>query len=401
MAGSFQFDMDLDGRKLIGESELQMGGGNFIANFDTTAHLNWVTHFHGKANEHVDAMSIGPNNTIVFTGYFRDLDAGCGRLRSKHFDDILLGTLSADGRCVWTRGYGSTDNDSGNALAVDRLGNMTVFGSFKSGTNFGGGPLTTIGYAGLFAASFTSDGKHRWSRSLWGHPLVNPKAAAVDEAGQVYVTLWFQDTIDIGDGPRKSQGKSDILLAALSPDGRLQWSLSVGGAESDYANGLYVDPHTGDILLAGSFQQSVDIGGDHLTSAGGADAFVARFDKGGKVKWARSLGSPEHDGLQHLALDAAGNIYALGYHTAPLTYGESHLQHLGRSDLLLVSMGPDGSPRWAMSLGGPQYDASTGVLVEPSGRILVAGSFHTQATFGPVHLTSAGGMDMFVAALRP
>lgn len=401
MAGGYQFEIDFDGKKLRGSSALQGNMGTFIAGFAPDGKLRWATDFHGKANENITDMALGPDGTVVFAGAFREMNAGCGKIRSVEFDDILVGALSTLGRCEWTRGFGSKGNDWGQAIAVDGAGNVAVFGTFQSGTNFGGDPLDAGESAGVFAASFTPGGKYRWARSLGNRSPIFAQDATVDAAGNVYVALRFEGTVDFGDGPKTGRGGGDVALLALSSDGRLSWSTSFGGPALDVVNGLVVDPRSGDLLLVGSFARFIDIGTHHLESAGGGEGFIARFDKTGKPLWAQRLGGSEHDSLGSVALDGLGNIYAIGQFRGSFTFGESTLRSAGEYDALAVSMNPDGSPRWAMSFGGPSYDEANGLVVEPSGRILVAGRFASKASLGTTNLESAGAHDIFVIAMRP
>jgi hypothetical protein len=372
-----------------------------VAGFAPDGKLRWTTNFHGKANENITDMVRGSDDTLFFTGAFRDLNAGCGRIRSKEFDNVLVGALAADGHCRWTHGHGNEGNEWGQAIAVDDAGNVTVFGVMRSGMNFGGGPIDTGGKSGLFVAGFTPDGAHRWSRALWSQSSVFVQAATVDAAGIVYVTIGFKDTVDFGDGPRTSHGGGDVALLALASDGHLLWSTSLGGAGSDAVDGLAIEPRSGDVFLVGAFSETLDLGNDHLTSAGGTDGFIARFDKTGHAKWARGFGGVEHDRLIRMALDEAGNLYVVGQFRTSFDFGETTLQSAGKEDVLLASLGPEGAPRWAVSFGGPEYDAASGLIVEPSGRILVAGRFASNITIGSTKLKSAGNHDIFVVAWHP
>jgi hypothetical protein len=236
---------------------------------------------------------------------------------------------------------------------------------------------------------------------LWSQSFVFAQAAVAATDGTVYVILRFDGTVDFGDGPRTSHGGGDVALLALAPDGHLLWSTSLGGSGSDAVDGLAVDPRSGDILIAGAFSNTIDLGNDHLTSGGGTDAFVARFDKIGHPKWARGFGGAEHDRFVRISIDGADNLYVLGQMRGSFDIGTTTLKSVGDSDVFLASLSSNGSYRWGLSVGGPDYDDANGLLVEPSGRILVAGRFASTIRIGTTNLKSAGNHDIFVAAWRP
>jgi len=57
----------------------------------------------------------------------------------------LMVAQTAAGAPLWSRNYGSTANDVGFGVAVDRGGNVLVTGYFQGTINFGGAPLTSAG----------------------------------------------------------------------------------------------------------------------------------------------------------------------------------------------------------------------------------------------------------------
>jgi hypothetical protein len=64
----------------------------------------------------------------------------------------------------------------------------------------------------------------------------------------------------------------------------------------------------GNRLLAGTFSQSIKVGDRTLESAGGTDAFVAKFDKAGKLVWAERYGGKGDEAVTGLAVDREGNV---------------------------------------------------------------------------------------------
>jgi hypothetical protein len=116
-------------------------------------------------------------------------------------------------------------------------------------------------------------------------------------------------------------------------------------------------------------------------------------------KWATQSTGSGTTQVKNIAVDAAGNTYVVGFFTETAQFGAVTLVSKGRSDLFVAKLSAAGHWEWALSTGGSESDAATGVIVDATGQVFVAGNFSTQANFGPTTLTSKGGMDIFVAQI--
>src|SRR4029079_15639953 len=66
------------------------------------------------------------------------------------------------------------------------------------------------------------------------------------------------------------------------------------------------------LVVVGTFQNTVDFGGTSLTSAGSADIFVAKYSSSGSLLWAKRFGGTGTEKCQGVALDGADNILITG-----------------------------------------------------------------------------------------
>jgi Beta-propeller repeat len=97
------------------------------------------------------------------------------------------------------------------------------------------------------------------------------------------------------------------LPAAASPLTHA-WSQRFGDANAQRPSAVATDA-AGDIYVAGYFYGSVDFGSGVLTSAGGADVFLAKFDASGACLWSKRFGDTADQSGASVATDAAGNVY--------------------------------------------------------------------------------------------
>ena len=187
-----------------------------------------------------------------------------------------MGGSMATGNHLWSKRFGGTSFDFGTSVAVDSAGNVLVTGEFNGTADFGGGGLTSAGNTDIFVAKYDAAGNHLWSKRFGGTNYDYGYSVAVDSAGKVLVTGYFSGTADFGGGGLTSAGQFDIFVAKYDAAANHLWSKRFGEAGSDAGNSVAVDSG-GNVLVTGSFEDTVDFGGGGLTSAGFADIFVAKF----------------------------------------------------------------------------------------------------------------------------
>jgi hypothetical protein len=306
---------------------------------------------------------------------------------------------------AWSLGgssrFGSSGRDRGHGAAVDGSGNLYLTGFFEGTVDFGGGPLTSAGNGDVFVVSFDSTGAHRWSSRFGGSSSDDcGEDVAVDGSGNLYVTGHYSGTLDLGGGPLTSAGHEDIFIASFDPDGTHRWSKRLGGSSSDFGRAAAVDGG-GNVYITGSFEGTTDLGGGPLTSAGYSDVFVASFGPGGAHRWSRRLGGPSWDYGEGVAADGGGNMYVTGFFQETADLGGGPLTSAGDEDIFVASFGPGGAHRWSKRLGSAGSDRGLGAAVDGSGNLYVTGSFEGTMDPGGGPLTSAGHEDIFVASFDP
>src|SRR5438128_26122 len=129
-------------------------------------------HLHGEAHRH---------------GRSRGAARGPSSARVAGASVIFVAKYSAAGVPVWSRAFGGGFNDVGNGVAVDAGGNVVIIGTAAGTVNFGGGPITANGYT-IVVAKFSPAGGHLWSRGFGDSFSNSGNAVAVDPSGNIAVT---------------------------------------------------------------------------------------------------------------------------------------------------------------------------------------------------------------------
>lgn len=155
----------------------------------------------------------------------------------------------------------------------------------------------------------------------------------------------------------------DTQLVRLDPNGGVVWSRTwPGDLADDTARAIAVDPASGNVIVA--LHRMID----HPTN----DATIVAWDPNGNVVWSFVYDGAAHDrdfvGGQRIVLDAAGNVYV------PLTSTGTTGTTSSGFDVVLLSLAPDGTPRWEQRYDGAAHvnDSAIDVAIDGA-RVVVCG----------------------------
>ena len=186
------------------------------------------------------------------------------------------------------------------------------------------------------------------------------------------------------------------------------WAQGFGDAELDVGRDVGVASN-GDIFVTGFFEGTIDFGGTQLTSMGEDDMFVARLDSDGVVDWARSFGDGGLSGGYQLAVDGNDDIVIVGQFTGGLDFGGVSDGIAATSDgtgeqfdtFVAKLDGDDGDGIWArVFVVNSEFDDPHGIAVDSNGDVVFVGEYSGTVDFGSGEtLTSAQeGNTIFVQA---
>lgn len=195
--------------------------------------------------------------------------------------------------------------------------------------------------------------------------------------------------------------------AGAQAPGDWQYAAQAGGANGDVARGIATDAAgnsyvTGYIDGAATFTGNLSI--ISLTSNGGQDAFLAKYDAAGYALWAVKAGGSGTDQGLSVSIDNNGNSYVTGDFSDTATfYGTSNIQLIsnGSTDVFVAKYDASGNVLWAVKAGGSGADVGDKIKNDASGNSYVAGYYQNDSLmfYGAATdtLFPAGAYDIFVA----
>ena len=396
VTGVFTGSVDFGGGPVTSDN-----GDIYLAKYDSKGSHLWSRTFGGNGYDLPYDVAVDGGGNVVMTGWFHNtIDFGGGPLTSIGSFDIFVAKFNAsDGTHVWSRRFGSVDDDTGESCAIDGGGNVVVSGYFGGTVNFGGSNLTSAGQRDNFLAKFDASGAHVWSKRFGDNGADEGLGIAVDGAGNIIMTGSFQGTVNFGGVNLVSAGSGDIFVAKFDPSGTHVYSLRSGDTALDAGEGVDVDV-SGNAYVTGYFQLSADFGGGPLTSEGAEDIFLVKVDPNGAHMWSRRFGATAGDHGWGIDVDGAGNILATGdFSDVTIDLGGGPRNNAGSRDIYIASFDPDGAHRWSQANGGMGLDYGLNCQWTASGAPVVTGTFRNAANFSGTTLNSVGGADAFVLNL--
>ena len=273
-----------------------------------------------------------------------------------------------------------------------------------------GNTLPSYGLRDYFLFKFDNEGAIIWATHIGGTGSEFVYGGVgTDQAGNIYVTGGFRN--DVFFTPTESlagTGLFDIFLAKYDSDGTLGWYKNVGaGAKAQRPSSMTVGV-TGNIILAGTFADSIKIDGTTTLYSENAipDYFYSEFDNNGNLNW-----------VKHIKVNnnpLSGAIFDIHAHTDFLTMTGVYSDTVFIEDEILVSdtlfdvhlirTNLLGDLQWIRSIGGEGYVYSYNITSDPDDNVYVTGYYSSSSLIIDSTETEqitieshAGGTDFFIA----
>jgi hypothetical protein len=342
-------------------------------------------------------IAVDANGNVYVTGVYAGTVAfGNTSLTSSGFQDVFIAKYNGAGTLQWVRSAGGPNNDQGLSIAVNTAGNVYITGYYSATATFGNTSVSAVGGNDIFVAQYDNNGNFRWVRSAGGADEDIARGIAADASGNAFITGNFRSTATFGGNTVTSAGGEDIAIAKYDNDGNFQWVYSAGSTGDDRGMGITTDAG-GNMFVTGYYLQTITLGATALTSSGGYDIFLAKYNSGGVVQWATTLGGLGHEYGQSVAVSPNGNIAVSGGFQGLTSLSGTTINSEGTRDMFVLKCNSAGGFLWAKTAGGQGYDYSYGVFVDANDQTYVVGCFEATAKFGTVSKIAAGTQDIFVA----
>lgn len=238
--------------------------------------------------------------------------------------------------------------------------------------------------------------------------------------GNIYSTGFFTGTVDFDPSASTTSltaDSTDIFVSKFDTAGNFIWVRRMGGAYSkDGGYSIAVDAND-NVYVTGIFKGTANFNPSgtalNLTSAGGLDIFIAKFDASGTLQWAKAMGGTKDDQGYSITVDGYGDVYTTGWFLNQCNFNPSgtavNLTAPGTNatfglypwDAFITKHNSSGTLQWAKQIGGTGYEFGASITLDANKNIFLTGMFTGTSDFDPsgstANLASAGGGDIYVA----
>jgi len=386
--------------------------GNFVAKFDTLGSAQWLM---GQAASDV-GLTNDNNGNVYTTGYKEILKYGStGTLlwnnpinrRPRAIDFTSNNKLVAVGSRNGLNFVAQGDNMAAVEWNVQFGGNSAKSHVIGSATdddgnlymyNYTSGTIDYFGTnvdEGIFISKQDGMGNIDWVKQYNG-VFVSYSVGnniEIDPSNQnIYFTGFFTDTIFIPGQPSLIPATDgSIFIIKYDVNGNFKWSKK----EDFEGNTLCLAPdYSGNIILSGTFANTISISGTSLTSAGSDDCFIVKYDANANKQWALRAGGMDIEYSGFVSTDGDDNVYFGGEFVSQNvtidSYNYSMLPQQG--NILFTKFSPSGNVLWAKSYGNCNnswYDEvtwPTGIITDEDGNTYIKGNLSYEGGFGNIML---------------
>ncbi|MCS7084557.1 MAG: hypothetical protein NZ534_00575 [Bacteroidia bacterium] len=340
--GNIYLSGTFNGTASFGNTTLNAAGGPddddvFVAKINPTSGFEWARRAGGVGRDGGYALALNAAGTIFVGGEITGAAA---------FGEILLdvgsnwqafvAAYNSAGAAVWAKATVPTGTDNSafiTDLTLDPQGNLVAVGSFPGTVNFGASVKSALPKGlnfDMFVGKFNpNNGGEIWVQTAGGTDIDIATCAAVDGNGRIFTAGNFFGSITFPTQPTLTAvggaGDRDVFIASYSASGAVRWAAKGGGAADwDEAYAIAIDP-LNNVYVGGQFFAAAAFDGVLLSSGGGYDGFIVKYDNAGPLIQAVSFGGAGGESCNALVVNVYGEVFAAGYFSGTVNLGSQTL----------------------------------------------------------------------------
>ena len=161
----------------------------------------------------------------------------------------------------------------------------------------------------------------------------------------------------------------------------------------------------GNAYVTGAFSETVSLGMFNLTSVGGSDVLVAKFNSAGNCVWAKRGGGPAPNFPNQftteqgndIAFNHSDGLYVTGVASDSADFGNELLTGSGSSNLLLVKYDLDGNELWAKNYFGGPDQMGLSVTSDLFGNVFLTSAFVWNINLDGIQIDGYNHFDVLVS----
>lgn len=314
-----------------------LGNDIYLVKKDSIGNTQWNKVYGGPNDDEGYAVELTKDGGYILCGYTNSFGAGA-------FDACII-KINAIGDTLWTKTYGGTRNDYGNAIKQTNDGGYIIAGSTQSF-------LTGIDSGNVYLIKTDSLGNVKWTKSF-GSNLTTGSYNTTD----AYSISETSDKGFIICGYTNAFGEpvGDAFLAKTDSVGNIVFTKTYGGKGVDWANSVIIT-NDGGYMITGAI--STD------STSANQDVYLIKTNALGDTLFTASFGGNGEDLGQDIMQTLYGDYLITGYTGS---FGA------GGNDAFLIKTNTLGDTIFTKLYGGASNDQINGIYPYTDGTIGMVG----------------------------
>jgi len=358
--------------------------------------IRWALYLGGSSVDEGRGVAVDRAGSAFIAGYTESTDFEGRNNHGLGGEDAFVAKVNPDGQILWMTYVGGSGADFALAVTMDGLDNVVVAGSTSS-PDLKRSVNSYHGNWDAFAAHISGSGQLLRSIYLGGSQYEEATGVAVDAQSSICVSGSTLSSDFEGRTNSLHGDRSDAYIVKVTPSGSVQWMVYLGGASEEEGWGLAVD-FEGSALLTGT-TASEGFEGRINVYRGGWDAFVAKVDSVGLLRWVTYCGGGLKDSAWSIAVDRSGSALVVGESESHDFERRNNQFHGGQWDAFVATVSHEGSLAWMTYLGGSGNEGAWGIAADRDDSVTVSGWTGSSDFEGAENSYHGGGSDAFVLQL--
>jgi len=248
----------------------------YVAKISTEGDLIWDESFGGDRDEHAGGIQETDDGGALVVGNSTSYGRG--------YKDIYIAKLNQKGKMVSSFIVGGKKNDSAEALARTKDGNMVLVGYRETGR---------AGNTDFYLLKMDQNGQKIWSQTYGGEQSDRLNSVVATDDGGIVAT---------GTTGSYNSENTDMSVMKLNADGKMLWHKIYGFKYYEYGNAVATTADGG-VMIAG---------GTNTLGKGDHSVYLIALEKSGKLVWSHVYGNRGKDSVNAIERLFDGSMIAVG-----------------------------------------------------------------------------------------
>jgi hypothetical protein len=263
---------------------------------------------------------------------------------------------------------GGSGDDYGNAICIANNGDYVFVGNTNS-TNNG---FSSIG-KDILVARYDSLGNVKWKKNIYG--IYNEIGSGIESTNDNGCIITGYVEYPYNSGATNNRFR-DVVVIKLDVDGNVVWRKEYGGNGQDQGMQIKQSLDGGFFIAAETTSPtSGDVSGSH----GGWDIWIFKIDVNGTLLWKKTFGGTKNDLVSSLEVLPDNSVVVTGS-TESSDFDFAGVVHM--KDAFVAKLDNNGELKWTKKYGGNSDDYFYDIKRNNDGTFVIAGESYSKELIG-------------------